>query len=203
MKETFPKWDGGRPWMGYALCLQLLTLKIAEGCMERAGRVAERDRVESRRAARLRLSAGLRAPGREAESRVNPNQFGKRLGIGVRIAGRIAQERMQEPGRVGAEAGEVLGRSKGIATSGHKYTRAAGRGLGGFLRPFGRVGGILWLQMTGFFFALFAIYFMQDIWRTHESYARGPEHQRFLIAVGLTLMFGYLSVSAFWRARRR
>ncbi len=154
---------------------------------------------------------------------MNPNQFGKKLGIGVRIAGRMAQERMQEPGRVGGEpggrgggqpdggarlggvptAGEVLGRSREMAANSHKYTRAAGRGLGGFLKPFGRVGGILWLQMTGFFFGLFAVYFLQDIWRTHESYARGPEHQRFLIAVGLALMFGYLSVSAFWRARRR
>jgi len=84
----------------------------------------------------------------------------------------------------------------------HKYTRAAGRGVGGFLRPFGRIGGILWLQVTGFFFGLFALFFAQDLWRTRLSYA-GSQHQRFLIAAVLTVVFGYLSISAFWRARRK
>jgi hypothetical protein len=85
----------------------------------------------------------------------------------------------------------------------HKYTRAAGRGIGGFLRPFGRVGGILWLEITGFFFGMFMLLFATDAWRSRLGYAAGPMHQRFLIAVGLTVVFGYLSVSAFWRAKRR
>jgi hypothetical protein len=158
---------------------------------------------------------------------VNPNEFGKKLGIGVRVAGRIAQQRMQEkaaesarnqssnPQQAASGASahsvpasmptreEVLNQSREFAAKSHKYTRAAGRGVGGFLRPFRRVGGILWLQVTGFFFGLFGLYFAQDLWRTRLSYAAGPQHQRFLIAVALTLLFGYLSVSAFWRARRR
>jgi hypothetical protein len=85
----------------------------------------------------------------------------------------------------------------------HKYTRAAGRGIGGFLRPFGRVGGILWLEVTGFFFGLFGLFFATDAWRSRLGYASGPLHQRFLIAVGLAVVFGYLSVSACWRAKRR
>jgi hypothetical protein len=166
---------------------------------------------------------------------MNPNEFGKKLGIGVRVAGRIAQQRMQEkaaesarnqpPNRQQAASGtsahsipssmpisiptreEVLNQSREFAAKSHKYTRAAGRGAGrglaAFLRPFRRVGGILWLEVTGFFFGLFGLYFAQDLWRTRLSYAAGPQHQRFLIAVALTAVFGYLSVSAFWRARRR
>jgi hypothetical protein len=158
--------------------------------------------------------------------RMNANEFGKRLGIGVRVAGRIAQQRARERE---AQAGQA--RSTGSAQDSsqpqgvvespaarfvpsardireakektHKITRAAGRGVGGFLRPFTRVGGILWLEVTGFFFGLFALYFAQDLWRTHLSYASGPQHQRFLIAAAMTVVFGYLSVSAFWRARRR
>lgn len=84
-----------------------------------------------------------------------------------------------------------------------KLSRAAGKGLGGFLRPFTRVGGILWLEVTGFFFGLFALFFAQDIWRTRLSYLSGPQHQRFLVAAGMTALFGYLCISAFWRAKRK
>jgi len=175
------------------------------------------------------LSALLNSEADERKTAVNPNEFGKRLGIGVRVAGRIAQQRMNEKAAQttisqaadpAASSGsrsvpinplpsrdEVLNRSRDLAAKSHKYTRAAGRGAGrglvGFLRPFSRVGGILWLEVTGFFFGLFGLYFAQDIWRTRLSYAAGPQHQRFLIAVAMTALFGYLSVSAFWRARRR
>jgi hypothetical protein len=159
--------------------------------------------------------------------RMNPNEFGKKLGIGVRVAGRIAQQRAEEAARrkAHAQAAENAGQGfvvpmpqpsprpapapdykekvREIGTNSHKLTRAAGRGMGGFLRPFGRVGGILWLEVTGFFFGLFGLYFAQDIFRTRLSWIAGPQHSRFLMAVALTAIFGYLSVSAFWRARRR
>jgi hypothetical protein len=166
---------------------------------------------------------------------MNANEFGKKLGIGVRVAGRIARERAEAHARAQA-AGQTLRTAEfqGAAESRepvqspsqparavyespprtvpdvraavqktHKLTRAAGRGIGGFLRPFGRVGGILWLEMTGFFFGLFALYFAVDLWRVRLSYAAGPQHTRFLIAAALTAVFGYLSGSAFWRARRK
>jgi hypothetical protein len=179
---------------------------------------------------------------------MNANEFGKRLGIGVRVAGRMAQQHGQERSQQaaggpvsnpGASAGanptsapsETVNSAshsagsvyapKGVVEKPsarfvptaqeilaakqktHKYTRAAGRGIGGFLRPFGRVGGILWLEITGFFFGMFMLLFATDAWRSRTSYAAGPMHQRFLIAAGLAVVFGYLSVSAFWRAKRR
>ena len=156
---------------------------------------------------------------------MNANEFGKRMGIGVRVAGRIAQQRAQErevqaaqtrsgastqsasqpQGVVEPPTARFVPSASGIREARektHKITRAAGRGVGGFLRPFSRVGGILWLEVTGFFFGLFALYFAQDLRRTHLSYLSGPQHQRLLIAAAMTLVFGYLSVSAFWRARK-
>lgn len=159
------------------------------------------------------------------EMQMNPNEFGRRLGIGLRVAGRIAQNRAQERAQQNTAQGQSsnhpISQPQGVVESPgtrfaanareiremkektHKYTRAAGRGVGGFLRPFGRIGGILWLQVTGFFFGLFALFFAQDLWRTRLSYAAGSQHQRFLIAAVLTVVFGYLSISAFWRARRK
>jgi len=161
---------------------------------------------------------------------MNANEFGKRLGIGVRVAGRLAQERAKQSAAQVAsqpvQSSTSNAASRGSVPQGvveppaarfipsaqeiraakqktHKYSRAAGRGIGGFLRPFGRVGGILWLEVTGFFFGLFGLFFATDAWRSRLGYASGPLHQRFLIAAGLTAVFGYLSVSAFWRAKRR
>jgi len=164
--------------------------------------------------------------------RMNPNEFGKKLGIGVRVAGRIAQQRAQEAARAKDPAQQPAGATaqgtvaspapnaravyepvlrsvpdareiRAMKEKTHKLSRAAGRGIGGFLRPFGRVGGILWLEVTGFFFGLFGLYFAVDLWRNRLGYAAGPQHSRFLIAAVLTGGFGYLCVSAFWRAGRR
>jgi hypothetical protein len=162
--------------------------------------------------------------------RMNPNDFGKKVGIGVRVAARIAQQRAEEAARSKAQSQDAprpavdspggaesaqwrpippvptadAGKKiREIGQRSHRFTRAAGRGMGGFLRPFGRVGGILWLEVTGFFFGLFALYFAVDLWRVRLSYAAGPQHQRFLISAALTLVFGYLCVSAFWRAKRK
>jgi hypothetical protein len=84
--------------------------------------------------------------------------------------------------------------------------RAAGgvaRGVGGFLRPFRRVGGIVWLEVTGLFFFLFVLVFGRALWMYRASYAQGPDHQKFLVAAPLLLLFLYLSVSSFWRARHK
>jgi len=148
---------------------------------------------------------------------MNANEIGKRLGIGVRVAGRIAQQRAEaaanQPGAPTGASGAGPSSAPRIMPNAadirearqktHKLTRAAGRGVGGFLRPFGRVGGILWLEVTGFFFGMFALFFAQDLWHARAGYASGPLHQRFLIAVALTVVFAYLSISAFWRAKRK
>lgn len=146
---------------------------------------------------------------------MKPEEMGKRLGIGIRVAGRIAQQRKTAsaqatpqqvstaPGTSTYSSTDVRAASRQTGRAAGAVTRNLGRGIGGFLRPFGRVGGILWLEVTGFFFGLFGLYFATDIWRTRLSYAAGPLHTRFLIAVGMTVVFGYLCVSAYWRAGKR
>lgn len=91
-------------------------------------------------------------------------------------------------------------------TAGRQAARATGsvaRGLGGFIRPFQRVGSIVFLEVTGVFFLLFVLVFGQMVWRMRMSYAQGPDHLKFLAAAGLTLFFLYLTVSSFWRAHRK
>ena len=75
--------------------------------------------------------------------------------------------------------------------------------MGGFLRPFQRVGGILWLEVTGVFFFLPVVVFGPVLWKTRLSWAHGPDHSTFVITAAIVVLFLYLSVSSFWRARKR
>ena len=97
----------------------------------------------------------------------------------------------------GAAAPRQAGRQVG------RISKGVGRGVGGFVRPFGRIGGILFLEVAGVFFLLFVLVFGQAVWKSRLSYAHGPDHQKFIVAAALMLLFLYLSVSSFLRARRK
>jgi hypothetical protein len=139
---------------------------------------------------------------------MKPQSIGRALGIGLRVAGRIAGQRMASAAQAGADhpapqAAASAAQTRAAGQVAGKATRGFARGVGGFLRPFGRVGGILWLEVTGVFFFLPVVVFGPTVWRTRMNWAHGPDHRTFLIATGIVLLFLYLSVTSFLRARRR
>ena len=71
------------------------------------------------------------------------------------------------------------------------------------LRPFRRVGGILWLEVTGVFFLLPVIVFAPTLWRASAAYSHTSDHRTFWATVIVVTVFLYLSLTSFWRARRR
>ncbi len=146
---------------------------------------------------------------------MRPQKIGRVLGVGVRVAGRMVGQRITQSAQAAA-----AGQSRPIAHPIRNVTVQAGgttpsstlprvrggdvtKGVGGFLRPFGRVGRILWLEVTGVFFLLPVIAFTPNLWRMRASWAHGPDHYMFLITAGVVLLFLYLGISSFWRARRR
>jgi hypothetical protein len=141
---------------------------------------------------------------------MRPQSIGRALGIGLRVAGRIAGQRMAAIGQAAeahtaatAPAAKTL---DGNGAAGRADGRTAGgvvRGVGGFLRPFRRVGGILWLEVTGVFFFLPVVVFAPTLWRVRASWAHGPDHRLFLATAGVMAVFLYLGVTSFWRARKR
>jgi hypothetical protein len=139
---------------------------------------------------------------------MKPQTIGRALGIGLRVAGKIAGQRMagradggpaSAPGAV-ADAG-VRGRAVGQQAG--RTSRGIAAGLGGFLRPFRRVGGILWLEVMGGFFLLPVAVFAPTLWRTRPASLHGPWDKTFLFSALVMAVFFYLSVSSFWRARKR
>jgi hypothetical protein len=139
---------------------------------------------------------------------MKPQTIGRTLGIGLRVAGRVVGQTVTAGAKAAASAppqtqslqGEVshaAGRAAGQAS------RGIARGVGGFLRPFRRIGGILLLEVTGTFFLLFAVVSATFLWKNRASYAEGPAHRQFVAGAAMLLVFLYLTVSSFWRARRK
>jgi hypothetical protein len=141
---------------------------------------------------------------------MKPQNIGRALGIGLRVAGRVAGQRMAasaqraaSPPAASPMAAPSAAQSRAAGQVAGQAARGAARGVGGFLKPFRRVGGIVWLEVTGVFFALPVLVFGPVLWRTRMSWAHGPDHRTFLVTAGIVLLFLYLSLSSFWRARHR
>lgn len=138
---------------------------------------------------------------------MKPQTIGRVLGTGLRVAGRIAGERMAASAQTAATSPapqpQTAAQNRAAGKTAGKATRNVARGVGGFLRPFGRIGGILWLEVTGVFFFLPVVVFAPTLWRIRASWLRGPDHSTFLITAGIMVVFFYLSASSFWRARKK
>jgi hypothetical protein len=137
------------------------------------------------------------------------------LGIGARVAGRAAIQGIDAATSAPTAAAnrdvvppqtDAGGFSRDSAAA-ILATRAArknlSRGVGGFFRPFMRVGGILWLEVTGSLFLLLALVLLSGLWRIRPAHASGPYTSGFLVTAAITVMFLYMGVSSFWRARKR
>lgn len=86
----------------------------------------------------------------------------------------------------------------------NKVLRAAGVGLGATANAVRRTTHILWLEVTGFFFLVFATVCGGAAWREYHLHLAGKaEMNRVYIAGALTLVFVWFGVTSFWRARRR
>ncbi len=164
---------------------------------------------------------------------MEPKKVGRALGIGVRVASKMVQQRVaqaseaqtaaQTPAQTQgnpaatAQAGPAAyGRpsasqyrpagKQGRVIAGDKAVRAK-RGLRAFsqalLGPFTHAGSILWLEITGLFFALFAAFFVQSVYRARHSWRSGPDHLHLMLYVALAVGFAWFSCSSFLRARRK
>ena len=144
--------------------------------------------------------------------------IGRTLGIGVRVAGRIASQRLAAHAASGPGAPQAQALSSQTLAAPPAQDRAAAQrvrqittqtrrgvsqGIGGFLRPFRRVGGMLWLEVTGALFLLPVIVFAPTLWRAGLAYSHTGDHKTFWITALVMAGFLYLGVSSFWRARRR
>jgi hypothetical protein len=68
-------------------------------------------------------------------------------------------------------------------------------------KSLGRVLHLLWLEVTGLFFVLFAVVGGAAAWR--EYHKTGIVSPKLEAAVCFSVLFAWFGVSSFWRARRK
>jgi hypothetical protein len=150
---------------------------------------------------------------------------GRKLGIGLRLAAKAVQragapaaastsQPDENPHRKALEsfvhpnslAGAVIsaGHAAGKAPT---LVQGIGQGAKRFSKalwgPMAHTGSVLSLEITGLFFALFALFFGQNVYRMRHDYLSGPEHNHFLVYTGFTLVFAWFTFSNFYRARKK
>ena len=154
---------------------------------------------------------------------MEPNRFGRKLGIGVRVASRMAKERAakaasapqsatsqssttprppipQSASRPAKNYAEPVRRVGQTSRRLGEGTRRFGKA---FIGPLAHVSGTLWLEITGLFFALFAAFFGQNAWKIRASALHGPDHAHFIVATLAALVFAWFSIGSFVKAEQR
>ena len=103
---------------------------------------------------------------------------------------------LRKLGIVARVAGRHVGKSR-MAT-------AIANGLRVTATSFGRVLGILWLEVTGFVFLCLSGIGGLALAREYAKYQAGNVGSgRVILAVCFTVTFAWFGVSSFWRARRK
>ena len=105
---------------------------------------------------------------------------------------------------VAKSASKTVAQARGVKKGLRQGSRRFGEAVWG---PFVRLSGVLWLEVSGVFFGVFALIALGYLWKLrgawHAGTTNAAEHRSALGAVAMLVLFGYFCVSSFMRARRR
>jgi hypothetical protein len=160
--------------------------------------------------------------------RMDSVRFGRVLGIGTRLAAKTvaaavdaatapnptpASNRTTPPpvsraAVTGERAGEQVRRATVQAKQTNRGVKQGSKRFGEAIwGPFTKAGKVLWLEFTGVFFGIFALYGLTEVWRQRmfwrDSAAHHGPHMHFVMGCLMLVVFGYFTVSSFSRARQR
>jgi nucleoid-associated protein YgaU len=88
-----------------------------------------------------------------------------------------------------------------VAEGGRRLARGAGRFGASLWLPLAHVTGLLVLQITGVFFALFTFVFAVHSWQLYRN--AGWRDHHLPMYLGFAVLFAWFAISSFWRANRR
>jgi Kef-type K+ transport system membrane component KefB len=90
------------------------------------------------------------------------------------------------------------------SASNSRWVRAGMSAAQATLKSFSRVAHVLWLEITGVFFLLFAIGFAIRLPRTYANYRAGTGAASHVVLLAvLVVMFAWFGVTSFWRAKKK
>lgn len=123
-------------------------------------------------------------------------KVGRTVGVGTRLLARLVRTKAQQGAdHVEKQAPVYKERGRRLGDGSRRF------GLS-IWRPFAHASRMLWLEITGLFFALFTLFFAGNLWKLRANWQSGPGHHRFLLYAVITLVFAYFTVSSFIRAAR-
>jgi len=159
---------------------------------------------------------------RHYNRRMDSGRLGRVLGIGTRLAAKTLvqavdaatapnpsaqpkQSKAEDAGR--AAAARVTGTANRVRVTGTGLKEGGKRFGEAVWGPFAKASGALWLELTGVFFGIFAVFAASNAWKLrwalYETAANHDAHSRLLISVGMAVVFGYFCASSFVKANRR
>ena len=116
---------------------------------------------------------------------------------GAKVGGSYGGEAAQQAARTTAQ---VLQTGQGLKRGSKRFGEAV-------WGPFVKLSGVLWLELTGVFFGIFALSAAGAAWKVRagmqDSAANHNAHEHFVWAVVMAVVFGYFCVSSFVSANRR
>jgi hypothetical protein len=147
-------------------------------------------------------------------------RFGRALGYGARHAARSLVQAAQAAGApnpagtASRSTQETAAPSKPPVAERVAQVRSnavhakihAGRLGKSMWSPLAHFSSVVWLQVTGCFFAVIAVFVGQDVWKQRAAVHlawRSHEAMRFYLVAAVCALFAYLAVSNFVRAARR
>jgi hypothetical protein len=162
-------------------------------------------------------------------------RFGRALGIGARAAaktlvtavdaatapnpsapagkpasaGAPSTERKTDAATTGTRLGQQAARTSAQVRQTGKGVKEGGKRFGQAVwGPFVKLSGVLWLELTGVFFGIFAVFAIGGTWKMlgqwrHQTAVNHDAYLRLIGAAAMAVIFGYFCVSSFVRARRR
>jgi hypothetical protein len=117
---------------------------------------------------------------------------------------RVEQRAETPTARVGQQAARTATQAR---QTGQGLVRGSKRFGEAVWKPFVKLSGVLWLELAGVFFGLFAFFGAGWAWKLrgdlHETATNHDAHNHFLICIAMTIVFGYFLVSSFVKASRR
>ncbi|HEX5236286.1 MAG TPA: hypothetical protein VFW25_13250 [Silvibacterium sp.] len=128
-------------------------------------------------------------------------RVGRTLGVGMRVASGMLRDRATQTAEsVRQDAPAYAARGKSAAAGARRGAKKFGEAVWG---PFVHAGSVLWLEITGLFFALFSIFFAQGVYRLRADWRSGPNHERLVIYGAVAILFLYFTITSFYRARKK
>jgi hypothetical protein len=158
--------------------------------------------VGARAAAKTLVTAvdAATAPNPSASTKTNTGTASSPAAPGGTAAGmtEVSGARLAE--QAARTTAQVRQTGRGLKEGSRQFRKAA-------WGPVVKLSGVLWLELTGVFFGIFAIFAANGAWKMrgalHDAAGNHDAYVRFVLSVAMAAIFGYFCVSSFVRANRR